>query len=96
MDFLCEVFLEQDWDDAQQAQQKRDLRVAELEHQGWQCTVGLFYNVLTGSRIYLVEATLPPPPSAEPTQHQSKRRSHSMRPQRAMPTKPRPASYENH
>ncbi|MBD1848091.1 hypothetical protein H6F89_32980 [Cyanobacteria bacterium FACHB-63] len=95
MDSLCEVFLEQDWDDAQQARQKRDLRVVELEGQGWQCTVGLFYNALTGNRIYLVEATSPPPRSSEPTQHPSRHRSQSRHPQRAMPTKPGSASSEN-
>jgi hypothetical protein len=89
MDSLCEVFLEQDWNDAQQARQKRDLRVVELEGQGWQWTVGLFYNALTGNQIYLVEATSPPPRSPEPMQHQSRH------PQRVMPTKPRSAPSEN-
>lgn len=88
MDAITEVFLEA-WDDAEVARQKRDQRVAELEGQGWHCTTGRFYNALTGQRIYLVEATLPPPDSS------AARPPRSTRSPRSVSTKARPAAYEN-
>lgn len=83
MDTITEVFLE-GWDDAEQARQKRDVRVAELQQQGFDCSLALFYNILTGKRIYLVEATLKAEDSPEVS-----RTPRSYRP------KPRPTLYQS-
>jgi len=90
MDSFSEVFLEQDWDDVEQVRQNALKRVAELKSQGFECTLGLFYNVLSGNRIYVVDAALPI--ESEPIQQKSKPRSHSKRPQRPNPS--RPSTYE--
>lgn len=86
MDSITEVFLE-DWNDAEQARQKRDARVAELEQQGFRSTVGLFYNALTGKRIYLLEATQSLTSDSEPPPQSPPQRPRSSRPQR--PRSPR-------
>lgn len=55
MNKITEVFLE-GWNDATQMCQACGQGVVELEHQGFHCTVRLFYNALNGNRIYLLEA----------------------------------------
>ncbi|MGG6267093.1 hypothetical protein ACQ4M3_13080 [Leptolyngbya sp. AN03gr2] len=81
MDTITEVFLE-DWDDAKQTRQKCDARILDLEQQGFRCEVGLFYNILSGKRIYLIEATwlATPEKSIEQTPHQ--KTPHLHRPKR--------------
>jgi hypothetical protein len=56
---IQEVFLESDWEDAREARQKRDERLAELQNQGLVCTPEDLYNIADGRRVFLVSAMSP-------------------------------------
>lgn len=92
MNAITEVFLEA-WDDAQEARRKCDARVVELQQQGFHCSIGVFYNALTGKRIYLLEATISENIEPETPLQAKSRHAPSTRPQRKKSS--RPATYEN-
>lgn len=60
-----ELFLEQDWDDAEQARQKRDERLTELTSQGLECKAELLYNAVSGKRIYTINVLTPAQPESD-------------------------------
>ncbi|MCU0569617.1 MAG: hypothetical protein MUF49_23960 [Oculatellaceae cyanobacterium Prado106] len=55
---MSEVFLELDFEDAEEAQRQRDLRMEVLQAEGWVCTPENLYRV-DGKRVYLLTADMP-------------------------------------
>ncbi|MCU0568015.1 MAG: hypothetical protein MUF49_15620 [Oculatellaceae cyanobacterium Prado106] len=58
---LSEVFLEINFEDSEEAQRQRDLRMEVLQAQGWVCVPENPYRV-DGKRIYLLTADMPSSP----------------------------------
>lgn len=69
-----EVFTEAEWEDARLARQKRDLRLAQLQSQGYVCTAENCQTILDGRWVYLVVATpqaVADDPNVEPSSRSS-------------------------
>lgn len=80
---IQEIFLETDWDDADQARAARDQRAAQLQAEGHICSCTTLYRATDGRCVFVVEVQ---PPESSRSEHPSSRRKPvSRRP----PTKPR-------
>jgi hypothetical protein len=81
MSIISEAFCELDWDEPEDAQQKRDQRLAELTAQGFICSAELLYRINDGRRVYVVTAESPESESQESYRGRGSRSS-SDRPRR--------------
>ncbi|HSM81765.1 MAG TPA: hypothetical protein VLS96_08765 [Nodosilinea sp.] len=77
MSLVQEIFLETDWEDAEQAQAACHQRASELQAEGHTCTCLTLYRITDGRRVFLLEAQHPD--TLEPEHKPSRRKPPSRR-----------------
>jgi hypothetical protein len=89
MSLIQEIFLETDWDDAEQAWLACQERANQLKAEGHTCSCLTLYRATDGRRVFLVEAQHPD--ALEPEHKPSRRKPPS---RRSMPKGPDSNSIE--